>query len=156
MIFVVANFKTQFSLKIYLTGSNTNPDVDKLLVQILEESNNMSNVASTANVTPPTSQPQQRITTIQLTPQKQQHLKNIQLQIQSLSARLTSGDTEMQNMLKNLFTEQQKILASGKLLPPDKVSLKYHLHLIVCTFFCDSQLRETFNFMYCKSYDKNG
>ncbi|CAG9861226.1 unnamed protein product [Phyllotreta striolata] len=102
-------------------GSNTNPDVDKLLVQILEESNNISNIVSTASVTPSTTQPQQRITTIQLTPQKQQHLKNIQLQIQSLSARLTPGDAETHSMLKNLFTEQQKILASGKLLPPDKV-----------------------------------
>lgn len=59
-----------------------------------------------------------------MTPQKQQHLKTIQMQIQTLSARLQPGDTEVQNTLKVLFAEQQKILASGKLLPPDKV--KYH------------------------------
>lgn len=105
-------------------------DVDKLLGQLLEESNNISsnNNGNNANTTPLQSVPpqqqqqqQQRITTIQLTPQKQQHLKSIQLQIQTLSARLTPGDTEMQNALKLLFAEQQKILASGKLLPPDKV-----------------------------------
>ncbi|XP_072381618.1 uncharacterized protein [Diabrotica undecimpunctata] len=101
-------------------GSNTNPDVDKILVQILEESN-MNNVPSGTNITPPTTQPQQRITTIQLTPQKQQHLRNIQMQIQTLSARSTPADTDIQNTLKMLFTEQQKILASGKLLPPEKV-----------------------------------
>ncbi|KAG5879758.1 hypothetical protein JTB14_027044 [Gonioctena quinquepunctata] len=101
-------------------GSNTNSDVDKLLGQIIEDSSTVSPAGG--RVTPSTAtQPQQRITTIQLTPQKQQHLKNIQVQIQTLSARLTSGDTEIQNTLKLLFAEQQKILASGKLLPPDKV-----------------------------------
>ncbi|XP_057653985.1 alpha-protein kinase 1-like [Diorhabda carinulata] len=104
-------------------GVDANPDVDKILVQILEESN-MSNVPNSTSATAPTSQPHQRITTIQLTPQKQQQLKNIQHQIQSLSARLTPGDVELQNTLKMLFTEQQKILASGKLLPMDKVH--YH------------------------------
>lgn len=104
-------------------GSNTNPDVDKLLGQILEESSGVGNVVNSSIVTPnPSTQPQQRITTIQLTPQKQQHLKSIQLQIQTLSARMNQGDTtEVQNALKLLFAEQQKILASGKLLPPDKV-----------------------------------
>ncbi|XP_060534390.1 uncharacterized protein LOC132706830 isoform X2 [Cylas formicarius] len=97
-------------------GSNTNHDVDKLLGQILEESNTVTPASGLERP-----QPQQRITTIQLTPQKQQHLKTIQMQIQSLSARLQPGDTEMQNTLKVLFAEQQKILASGKLLPPDKV-----------------------------------
>lgn len=104
-------------------GSNTNPDVDKLLGQILEESSGNIATSNTTNnnIASTTTQAQQRITTIQLTPQKQQHLKSIQLQIQTLSARLTPGDTEVQNALKMLFAEQQKILASGKLLPPDKV-----------------------------------
>lgn len=88
-------------------------DVERLLGQILEE----SNAQSGQNATAPSSQ-QQRVHTIQLTPQKQQHLKSIQLQIQTLSARLTPGDVVTQNALKLLFTEQQKILASGKLLQP--------------------------------------
>ncbi|KAF7283183.1 hypothetical protein GWI33_001246 [Rhynchophorus ferrugineus] len=101
-------------------GGNTSHDVDKLLGQILEETGapigNSGNNHAMDN-----RQPQQRITTIQLTPQKQQHLKSIQMQIKSLSARLQPGDTEVHNALKALFAEQQKILASGKLLPPDKV-----------------------------------
>lgn len=96
-------------------SNGTNQDVERLLGQLLEEQ-----PAPTLNT--PATQPQQRtVHTIQLTPQKQQHLKSIQLQIQTLSARLTPGDTEMHNALKLLFQEQQKILASGKLLPPDKV-----------------------------------
>lgn len=99
-------------------GANTSHDVDKLLGQILEESNPQICVSGNNLLD---RQPQQRITTIQLTPQKQQHLKTIQLQIKSLSARAQPGDTEVHNALKALFAEQQKILASGKLLPPDKV-----------------------------------
>uniref|UniRef100_A0AAR5Q4C1 GLTSCR protein conserved domain-containing protein n=2 Tax=Dendroctonus ponderosae TaxID=77166 RepID=A0AAR5Q4C1_DENPD len=101
-------------------GTNSSHDVDKLLGQILEESGGAlaANGGNNHNLE---RQPQQRITTIQLTPQKQQHLKTIQMQIQTLSARLQPGDTEVHNALKRLFAEQQKILASGKLLPPDKV-----------------------------------
>lgn len=44
------------------------------------------------------------------------------MRIQALTARLQPGDAEMNSALKGLFAEQQKILASGKLLPPDKVS----------------------------------
>lgn len=78
--------------------------------------------------------PGQRVHTIQLTPQQQQYLKSIQVQIQALSARLGqqpggNGDVEVQNALKVLFHEQQKILASGKLLPPDKVF--YHNNQII-------------------------
>lgn len=101
--------------------SSSNQEVDKLLGQILEESNNINIITSTNNVPPPNMQ-HQRIHAIQLTPQKQQHLKNIQMQIQALSSQLSSnGNAEIQNVLKNLFAEQQKILATGKLLPPDKV-----------------------------------
>ncbi|XP_050300396.1 polyhomeotic-proximal chromatin protein-like isoform X2 [Anthonomus grandis grandis] len=109
-------------------GSSNSHEVDKLLGQILEETNNPdllhyrnNNTPNNNNNTNGGERQQQRITTIQLTPQKQQHLKNIQMQIQSLSARLQSGDTEVHNTLKVLFAEQQKILATGKLLPPDKV-----------------------------------
>ncbi|XP_044742638.1 putative uncharacterized protein DDB_G0286901 [Chrysoperla carnea] len=74
----------------------------------------------------------QRVQTIQLTPQKQQQLKNIQLQIQTLNNRLqqlqqqsivgtpdnnsTQTMNEIQLQLQRLFNEQTKILATGKLL----------------------------------------
>ncbi|XP_045469662.1 putative leucine-rich repeat-containing protein DDB_G0290503 isoform X2 [Harmonia axyridis] len=100
--------------------SNSNQEVDKLLGQLLEESNNINIV--TNNVPPPNVQ-HQRIHTIQLTPQKQQLLKKIQMEIQALSSSQlsSSSNNEIQKALKSLFTEQQKILATGKLLPPDKV-----------------------------------
>lgn len=87
-----------------------------------------------------------RIQTIQLTPQKQQLLKTVQLQIQALSAKLQNknslanlcipvldtvsntataviqpnlslSDCEIHLELQNLFIEQQKILATGKVIP---------------------------------------
>lgn len=94
---------------------------------------------------------QPRVQTIQLTPQKQQLLKNVQMQIQSLSARLQNksllstltippdfdlnnpihnkplpmlsnmnamSDTEIHQALQRLFIEQQKILATGKVIAP--------------------------------------
>lgn len=102
-------------------SNGANQDVECLLGQLLEDNTaNPSNAV--VNPVPPQQPPPQRtVHTIQLTPQKQQHLKSIQLQIQTLSARLTPGDTEMHNALKLLFQDQQRILASGKLLPPDKV-----------------------------------
>ncbi|KAK9887314.1 hypothetical protein WA026_021623 [Henosepilachna vigintioctopunctata] len=114
----------QNTQNIQNTESNVNQDMDKLLGQLLEESNNINIITSTSNMSVPSPNlHHQRIHTIQLTPQKQQHLKNIQLQIQNLSSQLSSanGSADVQNALKNLFAEQQKILATGKLLPPDKV-----------------------------------
>lgn len=90
--------------------------------------------------------PMPRVQTIQLTPQKQQALKNVQLQIQQFSARLQNKallstitqeydpsnplhnkpmptltncntDSEIHEALQILFIEQQKILATGKLIP---------------------------------------
>lgn len=94
---------------------------------------------------------QPRVQTIQLTPQKQQLLKNVQMQIQSLSARLQNksllstltippdfdlnnpihnnplpmlsninamSDPEIHQALQRLFIEQQKILATGKVIAP--------------------------------------
>lgn len=108
------------SPKLSSNDSNgTNQDVEKLLGQLLEESGNI-NIITSANA-PNVAGKNQRIHTIQLTPQKQEHLKNIQLQIKTLSANLTPGNSEIQAALKMLFAEQQKILATGKLLPPDKV-----------------------------------
>lgn len=92
--------------------------------------------------------PMPRVQTIQLTPQKQQSLKNVQMQIQQLSAKLKNksllatltadvdpnnpihnnplpiltninnmSDSEIYNALQRLFVEQQKILATGKIIP---------------------------------------
>lgn len=92
--------------------------------------------------------PMPRVQTIQLTPQKQQSLKNVQMQIQQLSAKLKNksllatltadvdpnnpihnnplpvltninnmSDNEIYNALQRLFVEQQKILATGKIIP---------------------------------------
>lgn len=94
---------------------------------------------------------QPRVQTIQLTPQKQQLLKNVQMQIQSLSSRLQNksllstltippdfdlnnpvhnkplpmlsninamSDNEIHQALQRLFIEQQKILATGKIIAP--------------------------------------
>lgn len=111
---------TQFHA-IQPDNSGNNVEVDHLLGQLMEEPNNSNAAVSNATSNHNQTQTSQRIHTIQLTPQQQQHLKSIQVQIQTLSARLTPGDTEMHTALKLLFAEQQKILASGKLLPPDKV-----------------------------------
>lgn len=89
-----------------------------------------------------------RVQTIQLTPQKQQSLKNVQMSIQQLSAKLQNKnllatltadvepnnpvhnnplpvlnninmmtDSEIYTSLQRLFVEQQKILATGKIIP---------------------------------------
>lgn len=128
------NHTIQQAQQTEVNAAPPNPEVDRLLGQIMEETNTsvpQLNIAVQTQLPPQSQQPPppppqqqqppQRVHTIQLTPQKQQHLKSIQLQIQTLSARLTPGDTEMHNALSMLFQEQQKILASGKLLPPDKV-----------------------------------
>jgi hypothetical protein len=101
-----------------------------------------------AQAAPPPLVSVNRVQTIQLTPQKQQSLKNVQTQIQQLSAKLQNKsllatlsaevdpdnpahnsplpvltnlnamtDAEIFNALQRLFIEQQKILATGKIIP---------------------------------------
>lgn len=57
----------------------------------------------------------QRFQTIQLPVHKQQMLKNIQAQIQTILARKTNSQSE-QMVLSKLYQEQAKILASGKII----------------------------------------
>ncbi|XP_032677324.1 mucin-4-like isoform X2 [Odontomachus brunneus] len=57
----------------------------------------------------------QRVQTIQLPAQKQQLLKNIQLQIQAMQSRKASGQCD-QALLTKLYEEQAKIIASGKVV----------------------------------------
>lgn len=103
------------------SGQETgNHDVDKLLGQLLDDGGNGNVVTNSAPPVQPQQGPQM-IQMLQITPQKQQHLRNVQMQIQALSAQMSTGNVEVQSMLKALFAEQQKILATGKLLPPDKV-----------------------------------
>ncbi|XP_068082122.1 serine-rich adhesin for platelets [Anabrus simplex] len=57
----------------------------------------------------------QKVHTIQLSPQNQKHLKAVQMQIQNL---MTSKKTQADDLtLQRLFDEQQRILASGKVVP---------------------------------------
>ncbi|KAL1117376.1 hypothetical protein AAG570_004702 [Ranatra chinensis] len=57
-----------------------------------------------------------RVQTIQLTPQKQQQLKQIQAQVQVLSSNKCRSPSE-QATLQKLISEQHKILIGGKLIP---------------------------------------
>ena len=102
---------------------SSNHDVERLLGRLIDDTNNQLPPPSAPPSTSPPNhvQPPQKVQAIQLTPQKQQHLRNIQLQMHTLNARLTPGDSEGRNALKLLIQEQQKILATGKLLPPDSV-----------------------------------
>ena len=113
----------------------------------------LSPIVSQQQVAPPplvsvNQAPMPRVQTIQLTPQKQQSLKNVQMSIQQLSAKLqnknllatltadvdpnnpvhnnplpvlnninTMTDSDIYNALQRLFVEQQKILATGKIIP---------------------------------------
>ncbi|KAI5701669.1 hypothetical protein M8J75_011936 [Diaphorina citri] len=58
----------------------------------------------------------QRVQTIQLTPQKQQHLKAVQNQITSLATK-DNKTVKEQTTLQKLYKEQQSILLSGKIVP---------------------------------------
>lgn len=98
-----------------IQNNGATQDVERILGQLLEEGGPTTTTTTNGNAA---AAAQQRVHTIQLTPEKQQHLKSIQGQIQAISQRLVPGDTETHNTLKMLFGEQQKILATGKLLPP--------------------------------------
>jgi hypothetical protein len=114
------------------------------------KNNNSNNNKKTAQPTPPplvSMNQAPRVQTIQLTPQKQQSLKNVQMQIQQLSGKLQNKsllatltadldvnsaafnkplptlhninamtDGEIYEALQRLFVEQQKILATGKII----------------------------------------
>lgn len=72
----------------------------------------------------------QRFQTIQLPAQKQQMLKTIQAQIQTILSRKTNSQSE-QMVLSKLYQEQAKILASGKIIsssphPVSCVSIFFH------------------------------
>ncbi|XP_059621276.1 mucin-17 [Phlebotomus argentipes] len=124
----------------------------KVPLQSLSQTNSKS-IATPSGQLPPlvsvnTTLP--RVQTIQLTPQKQQMLKDVQMKIQTLSGKLqnktllstltipidydasnslhnqplptltnlhTMSDAEIHSALQRLFLEQQKILATGKIIP---------------------------------------
>lgn len=102
-----------------------------------------------------------RVQTIQLTPQNQQSLKNVQLLIKQLSNKLKNTnllstitmefdpnnpihnnplpvldnidnmtDPEIYNALQRLFVEQQKILATGKIIPTIPAAVSQSSHTI--------------------------
>lgn len=86
----------------------------------------------------------QRVQTIQLPAQKQQLLKNIQLQIQAMQSRKASGQCD-QALLTKLYEEQAKIIASGKVVSTTTHSVN-RVSIAACikftTFFFCSQVYE--------------
>lgn len=151
---IVTPNTSQISSKSCNINSN-NSDLNAIVKSQLPphagiNSNNTGATPKLVNAVPPLINmnpvPIPRVQTIQLTPQKQQALKNVQLQIQQLSTRLQNKsllntltqeydptnplhnkplpllancntDAEIHEALQILFIEQQKILATGKLIP---------------------------------------
>lgn len=96
-----------------LVPQNTNP-VKTEPAQVIANGPLVSSSASSHVSVPSNGQMVQRIQTIQLPVQKQQMLKNIQSQIQSILSR--KPVTPSNPALKKLYEEQAKILASGKIV----------------------------------------
>lgn len=96
-----------------LVPQNTNP-VKTEPAQVIANGPLVSSSASSHVSVPSNGQMVQRIQTIQLPVQKQQMLKNIQSQIQSILSR--KPVTPNNPALKKLYEEQAKILASGKIV----------------------------------------
>jgi len=96
-----------------LVSQTTNP-VKSEPTQVIANGPLVSSSASSHVSVPSNGQMVQRIQTIQLPAQKQQMLKNIQSQIQSILSR--KPVTPNNPTLRKLYEEQAKILASGKIV----------------------------------------
>ncbi|XP_011263977.1 uncharacterized protein LOC105256039 isoform X3 [Camponotus floridanus] len=96
-----------------LVSQTTNP-VKSEPAQVIANGPLVSSSASSHVSVPSNGQMVQRIQTIQLPAQKQQMLKNIQSQIQSILSR--KPVTPNNPTLRKLYEEQAKILASGKIV----------------------------------------
>lgn len=140
---------TKFIQPSIQTGTDVNASTQKNLTITVNTSQSnlppLISVNQTQMMVSPTHVP--RVQTIQLTPQKQQSLKTVQMQIQTLSSRLQNksllssirpdmspsnplynkplpilsninamNDMEIYQALQRLFIEQQKILATGKII----------------------------------------
>lgn len=97
-------------------GKKPKKAVVKPMVFQQDETDRDNSVASLSSGDGANSGVVQRVQTIQLTSQKQQHLKTIQTQISVLSSKKVRTSAE-QMAIQRLFNEQQKILLSGKIIP---------------------------------------
>ncbi|XP_076247892.1 uncharacterized protein LOC143187550 isoform X2 [Calliopsis andreniformis] len=98
-----------------VVSQSTNP-IKSEATQIVTNGPVLSSSPGSHLSVPSNGQMVQRVQTIQLPAQKQQLLKNIQSQIQTILAR-KSGSQPDQTVLTKLYQEQAKILASGKIGP---------------------------------------
>lgn len=92
-------------------------------------------VTNNQNLIPSNGQLVQRLQTIQLPAQKQQMLKSIQAQIQTILAHKPNSPAE-QAILTKLYQEQTKILASGKVIsstphPVSSVSTRQNIAYVI-------------------------
>lgn len=96
-----------------MVSQNTNPAKSEP-TQVIANGPLVSSSTSSHVSVPSNGQMVQRIQTIQLPAQKQQMLKNIQSQIQSILSR--KPVTPNNPTLRKLYEEQARILASGKIV----------------------------------------
>lgn len=96
-----------------MVSQNTNPAKSES-AQVIANGPLVSSSASSHVSVPSNGQMVQRIQTIQLPAQKQQMLKNIQSQIQTILSR--KSVTPSNPTLRKLYEEQARILASGKIV----------------------------------------
>lgn len=96
-----------------MVSQNANPAKSES-TQVIANGPLVSSSASSHVSVPSNGQMVQRIQTIQLPAHKQQMLKNIQSQIQSLASRKSVSSNN--STLRKLYEEQARIIASGKIV----------------------------------------
>jgi len=107
--------KVDNSNKTNATVSQNTNSAKTETTQIITNGPLVSSSTSSHVSVPSNGQMVQRVQTIQLPAQKQQMLKNIQSQIQTILSR-KSGTSSDQAILAKLYQEQSKILSTGKIV----------------------------------------
>lgn len=107
--------KIDNSNKTNVTVSQSTNSAKTETTQIIANGPLVSSSTSSHVSIPSNGQMVQRVQTIQLPAQKQQMLKTIQSQIQTILSR-KSGTSTDQKMLATLYQEQSKILSTGKIV----------------------------------------
>ncbi|XP_011342523.1 mucin-17 isoform X2 [Ooceraea biroi] len=107
--------KVDNSTKTSTTVSQSTNPTKSESTQVIANGPLISSSAGSNASVPSNGQMVQRIQTIQLPAQKQQQLRHIQSQIQTIAFR-KSGTQSDQAMLSKLYQEQAKIIASGKVV----------------------------------------
>lgn len=116
-----------------MTVSQSTNTVKSEPTQIISNGPLVSSSTGSHVSVPSNGQMVQRVQTIQLPAQKQQLLKNIQLQIQAMQSRKASGQCD-QALLTKLYEEQAKIIASGKVVSTTTHSVN-RVSIAVCIKF---------------------